>query len=80
MESVGRGGQAPEDAQLDNPKLGGIFDMGGAAVANYVPCWGPRGKSVEVWGGQRRARRAVPTVFRIGGREPTLRNLQEDTS
>jgi hypothetical protein len=27
-----------------------------------------------------RARRAVPTVFRIGGREPTLRNLQEDTS
>ncbi|MEP1206674.1 MAG: acetyl-CoA acetyltransferase [Rhizobiaceae bacterium] len=27
---------APEGIQLDNPELGGIFNMGGAAVANYV--------------------------------------------
>ena len=29
-------GQAPEGMQLKNAKLGGIFNMGGAAVANYV--------------------------------------------
>ncbi len=29
-------GQAPEGMQLKNPKLAGIFNMGGAAVANYV--------------------------------------------
>jgi acetyl-CoA C-acetyltransferase len=29
-------GQAPEDMQLKDAKLGGIFNMGGAAVANYV--------------------------------------------
>ena len=29
-------GQAPEGMQLNNPKLAGIFNMGGAAVANYV--------------------------------------------
>ena len=29
-------GQAPEAMQLNNPQLGGIFNMGGAAVANYV--------------------------------------------
>jgi acetyl-CoA C-acetyltransferase len=29
-------GQAPEGMQLANAKLGGIFNMGGAAVANYV--------------------------------------------
>ena len=29
-------GQAPEGMQLKNPRLAGIFNMGGAAVANYV--------------------------------------------
>src|SRR5215212_8884529 len=29
-------GQAPEGMQIKDPKLGGIFNMGGAAVANYV--------------------------------------------
>jgi acetyl-CoA C-acetyltransferase len=29
-------GQAPGGMQLANVKLGGIFNMGGAAVANYV--------------------------------------------
>jgi acetyl-CoA C-acetyltransferase len=29
-------GQAPEGMQVKNPKLAGIFNMGGAAVANYV--------------------------------------------
>ena len=29
-------GQAPEGMQLANTKIGGIFNMGGAAVANYV--------------------------------------------
>ena len=29
-------GQAPEGMQLKSPQLGGIFNMGGAAVANYV--------------------------------------------
>jgi acetyl-CoA C-acetyltransferase len=29
-------GQAPEGMQLKNPELAGIFNMGGAAVANYV--------------------------------------------
>jgi acetyl-CoA C-acetyltransferase len=29
-------GQAPEGMQLANATLGGIFNMGGAAVANYV--------------------------------------------
>ena len=29
-------GQAPEGMQLKNPKLAGIFNMGGATVANYV--------------------------------------------
>lgn len=29
-------GEAPEGMQLDEPRLGGIFNMGGAAVANYV--------------------------------------------
>ena len=29
-------GQAPEGMQIANAKLGGIFNMGGAAVANYV--------------------------------------------
>lgn len=29
-------GQAPEGMQLKNTKLAGIFNMGGAAVANYV--------------------------------------------
>ncbi len=29
-------GEAPEGIQLRNPGLGGIFNMGGAAVANYV--------------------------------------------
>ena len=29
-------GEAPAGMQLKNPQLGGIFNMGGAAVANYV--------------------------------------------
>src|SRR5215217_9388089 len=29
-------GQAPEGMQIKGPKLGGVFNMGGAAVANYV--------------------------------------------
>ena len=29
-------GQAPEGMHVKNPKLAGIFNMGGAAVANYV--------------------------------------------
>jgi acetyl-CoA C-acetyltransferase len=29
-------GEAPEGMQLREPRLGGIFNMGGAAVANYV--------------------------------------------
>jgi len=29
-------GQAPEGMQIEGAKLGGIFNMGGAAVANYV--------------------------------------------
>jgi acetyl-CoA C-acetyltransferase len=29
-------GQAPDGMQLKNPRLAGIFNMGGAAVANYV--------------------------------------------
>lgn len=29
-------GEAPEGMQLRAPKLGGVFNMGGAAVANYV--------------------------------------------
>ena len=33
-------GQAPEGMQIKNAKLGGIFNMGGAAVANYVSLLG----------------------------------------
>jgi acetyl-CoA C-acetyltransferase len=29
-------GQAPEGMQLKKADLGGVFNMGGAAVANYV--------------------------------------------
>lgn len=29
-------GEAPDGMQLNDPRLGGIFNMGGAAVANYV--------------------------------------------
>ena len=29
-------GLAPEGMQIKDPKLAGIFNMGGAAVANYV--------------------------------------------
>src|SRR5215210_7082448 len=36
MTAMQLAGQAPEGMQLANPKLGGIFNMGGAAVANYV--------------------------------------------
>ena len=32
----GCGPDNPEGMQLNNAKLGGIFNMGGAAVANYV--------------------------------------------
>lgn len=36
MTAMQLAGQAPEGMQLKNAKLGGIFNMGGAAVANYV--------------------------------------------
>ena len=36
MSAMQLAGQAPEGMQLPNAKLGGIFNMGGAAVANYV--------------------------------------------
>jgi acetyl-CoA C-acetyltransferase len=36
MTAMQLAGQAPEGMQLANAKLGGIFNMGGAAVANYV--------------------------------------------
>ena len=36
MTAMQLAGQAPEGMQLASPKLGGIFNMGGAAVANYV--------------------------------------------
>lgn len=36
MTAMQLAGQAPEGLQLKNAKLGGIFNMGGAAVANYV--------------------------------------------
>ncbi len=36
MSAMQLAGQAPEGMQLKNPKIGGIFNMGGAAVANYV--------------------------------------------
>jgi acetyl-CoA C-acetyltransferase len=34
-------GQAPEGMQLPRADLGGVFNMGGAAVANYVSILGP---------------------------------------
>lgn len=36
MTAMQLAGQAPDGMQLKNAKLGGIFNMGGAAVANYV--------------------------------------------
>ena len=36
MTAMQLAGQAPEGMQLKSPQLGGIFNMGGAAVANYV--------------------------------------------
>ena len=36
MSAMQLAGQAPEGMQLKNAKLAGIFNMGGAAVANYV--------------------------------------------
>ncbi|MGY3129405.1 acetyl-CoA C-acetyltransferase [Bradyrhizobium sp. USDA 4501] len=36
MSAMQLTGQAPEGMQLKNPQIGGIFNMGGAAVANYV--------------------------------------------
>jgi len=36
MTAMQLAGQAPEGMQLKDAKLGGIFNMGGAAVANYV--------------------------------------------
>ena len=36
MSAMQLTGKAPEGMQLANPKLAGIFNMGGAAVANYV--------------------------------------------
>ena len=55
-------GQAPEGMQLKNAKLAGIFNMGGAAVANYVSRAGAgEVDRRERLGGQRCAC-AVPTV------------------
>jgi acetyl-CoA C-acetyltransferase len=36
MTAMQLAGKAPEGMQLGDPQLGGIFNMGGAAVANYV--------------------------------------------
>jgi acetyl-CoA C-acetyltransferase len=36
MTAMQLAGKAPEGMQLNGPQLGGIFNMGGAAVANYV--------------------------------------------
>jgi acetyl-CoA C-acetyltransferase len=36
MSAMQLTGRAPEGMQLKNPELAGIFNMGGAAVANYV--------------------------------------------
>lgn len=36
MSAMQLTGQTPEGMQLKNPQLAGIFNMGGAAVANYV--------------------------------------------
>jgi acetyl-CoA C-acetyltransferase len=36
LSSMQLTGEAPEGMQLKEPRLGGIFNMGGAAVANYV--------------------------------------------
>ena len=36
MTAMQLSGKAPEGMQLRDPQLGGIFNMGGAAVANYV--------------------------------------------
>jgi acetyl-CoA C-acetyltransferase len=36
MTAMQLAGQAPEGMQLRDAKLGGIFNMGGVAVANYV--------------------------------------------
>ena len=36
MTAMQLSGSAPEGMQLKAPQLGGIFNMGGAAVANYV--------------------------------------------
>jgi acetyl-CoA C-acetyltransferase len=36
MTAMQLAGKAPEGMQLPSAKLGGIFNMGGAAVANYV--------------------------------------------
>jgi acetyl-CoA C-acetyltransferase len=36
MSAMQLTGQAPEGMQLKDPQLAGIFNMGGAAVANYV--------------------------------------------
>src|ERR1700746_2155350 len=36
MTAMQLAGQAPEGMQIKNAELGGIFNMGGAAVANYV--------------------------------------------
>ena len=36
MTAMQLAGQAPEGMQIKDARLGGIFNMGGAAVANYV--------------------------------------------
>jgi acetyl-CoA C-acetyltransferase len=36
MSAMQLSGTAPEGLQLPKAKLGGVFNMGGAAVANYV--------------------------------------------
>jgi acetyl-CoA C-acetyltransferase len=36
MTAMQLNGSAPEGMQLAKAKMGGVFNMGGAAVANYV--------------------------------------------
>ena len=36
MSAMQLSGTAPEGLQLPKAKIGGVFNMGGAAVANYV--------------------------------------------
>src|SRR6202007_3032443 len=47
MTAMQLAGKAPEGMQLNGPQLGGIFNMGGAAVANYVSILEPVKQSLS---------------------------------